>query len=172
MKEPRAGVSGPAYPDFDPHGNLKGIFIPLGLMCDVRVSMGAKVLYGYLMYHWGSPGKGRTQVCNPGRKHLAAQIQASVPTVERWLAELRRFAYIRTEQSGNRQEAKHFFLLNDHIRNDLKKRTAAPLELMGQELDRPISHDEAETGSPIISEEQPHQICRLHIRKKRNLREI
>jgi hypothetical protein len=103
------------YPDFDPHGKLKGIHIPFAVDTDGRLSDGAKRTYGYLQYHWGTNRNGRQQVCNPGTRVLAAEMNASVPSVERWLGELRKHEYIRTEHRGPSKPAEHYFVLNPRL---------------------------------------------------------
>ena len=90
---------------FNPYGQFRGVFIPLGLLGYRGLSDGAKLLYGRLCLFAGKAGD-----CFADRESLAKEMGSSVATVGRQIEELVRKGFIRRVRRGSGLAAKCEFL--------------------------------------------------------------
>ncbi len=72
--------------------NLNCIVIPPNVRFDIRLSPGAKILFGEICSQCNETG---SCICNT--KYLADLYSVDVTTVSRWIRELRRNKYIECE---------------------------------------------------------------------------
>ena len=101
---------------FNPHGVLRGVFVPLGVLGHPSLSDGAKLLYARLCFAAGRSGE-----CAVSVEELAAASAASEPTVKRQLHELTGAGLIRRIRRGPGLPAVCVFLWHECLADSLKR---------------------------------------------------
>lgn len=130
----------------DPHKKFWCYHVPLGVASDPNLSEGAKLAYGVLKFHWGSPDNGRKQRCQPKTDTLAREMGTSSRTAERWVSELRKNGYIKTVPKGPKPP-EYYFLAHPRLGSCLRKKSESGPPLL-TEQGTPDLTEEDQSGPP------------------------
>ena len=91
---------------FSPHRKFREmVLIPAAVVADPDLSPGAKLCYGRLLRYGGKKNH-----CWPAQETLARELGVSVPTVKRYLAELKTQRYIVARRRGLGESNLYYFV--------------------------------------------------------------